>query len=220
MEKLVIDLHSHTFFSDGELCPAELAQRARMKGYGILAITDHADYSNYNKILEQLFQAKESLNHYENFKVLLGLELTHVPPKLIDKLVHKARNAGAQIIVVHGETIVEPVERYTNESAVDASVDVLAHPGLITEKCAKKAATNKVLLEISSRRGSSITNGHVARIAREQGALLAFNTDAHAPGDLHSGFEMMQKLALGSGITAIEFEAYYQHLLEKTAKIF
>ena len=42
----MIDLHTHTFFSDGGLLPSELARRARIAGYQALAFTDHADVSN------------------------------------------------------------------------------------------------------------------------------------------------------------------------------
>jgi len=53
-------------------------------------------------------------------------------PKLFPKLARKAKKLGAQIIVVHGETLVEPVIKGTNWSAVNCpDVDVLAHPGLI-----------------------------------------------------------------------------------------
>lgn len=37
----LIDMHTHTNFSDGELSPQELIQMAIEKGIGILAITDH-----------------------------------------------------------------------------------------------------------------------------------------------------------------------------------
>lgn len=36
-----IDLHSHSFYSDGTLSPAELVARAHAKGVQVLALTDH-----------------------------------------------------------------------------------------------------------------------------------------------------------------------------------
>ena len=35
------DLHSHTYYSDGELSPSELVRQARIAGLSLLAITDH-----------------------------------------------------------------------------------------------------------------------------------------------------------------------------------
>ena len=37
----MIDLHTHSFFSDGVLSPSELIRRAVVKGYKAIAITDH-----------------------------------------------------------------------------------------------------------------------------------------------------------------------------------
>ena len=47
----MIDLHTHTVYSDGGLIPAELARRARVAGYRGLAFTDHVDDSNLQLIL-------------------------------------------------------------------------------------------------------------------------------------------------------------------------
>ena len=51
---------------------------------------------------------------------------------LIAPLSCRARALGAQIVLVHGETIVEPVPPGTNHQAIEAGVDILAHPGLIS----------------------------------------------------------------------------------------
>ncbi|HVO39844.1 MAG TPA: PHP domain-containing protein, partial [Spirochaetia bacterium] len=50
----MIDLHTHTFLSDGELGPAELVRRAEQIGYRALGITDHADASNLDDIISAL----------------------------------------------------------------------------------------------------------------------------------------------------------------------
>ena len=42
----MIDLHTHSILSDGELLPSELARRAQVEGYRIIGISDHADPSN------------------------------------------------------------------------------------------------------------------------------------------------------------------------------
>jgi len=103
-------------------------------------------------------------------------------------------------VVVHGETIVEPVIEGTNWSAVNCpEVDILAHPGLITVEEVEVAKENGIALEISSRRGHSLGNGHVAKLALEAGADLVVDTDMHMPGDLIS-YEMAYKVALGAGL--------------------
>jgi histidinol phosphatase-like PHP family hydrolase len=128
----VIDLHTHSIFSDGELIPSELARRAKSAGYSALAITDHADHSNFDFIIPRLMKVCQKLTDAIAIKVIPGIELTHIPPEYIYELAVGARHAGAKIIIVHGETIVEPVVGGTNMAALRSPIDILAHPGLIT----------------------------------------------------------------------------------------
>lgn len=196
----MIDLHTHTVFSDGEVIPAELIRRAAVAGYRALAITDHADQSNLEVLLSNLVGVVGELGEANNLKVLAGVELTHVPPRMISDCVWKARQLGAQVVVVHGETIVEPVAGGTNRAAIEAKVDILSHPGLISDEDVQLAAKNGVCLEITTRKGHSLTNGHVVQLARKHGAKLVINNDAHAPGDLMS-LEMACKVAQGAGMS-------------------
>jgi histidinol phosphatase-like PHP family hydrolase len=180
-----IDLHTHTFLSDGVLLPSEQLRRAVVKGYGAIAITDHADTSNLEELLTQLLRFARQQPDDFPLVFLPGIELTHVAPESVAPLARQAKLLGAAIVVVHGETIVEPVAPGTNAAAVACSdVDVLAHPGLITEQEARTAADNGVYLEITSRGGHSLGNGHVASVARAAGAQLVLNTDTHTPGDM------------------------------------
>ena len=52
--------------------------------------------------------------------VLCGVEITHVPPPLISQARGPGQGGRAQLVVVHGETIVEPVEVGTNLAAIEA----------------------------------------------------------------------------------------------------
>ncbi|WP_462326890.1 histidinol phosphate phosphatase domain-containing protein [Desulfobaculum sp.] len=202
----MIDLHTHTVFSDGALIPAELARRARVAGYKALAMTDHADASNLEFIITNVRRVTESYSPYAGIDLFCGVEVTHVPPGLIPDTVARARELGADIVVAHGETIAEPVEQGTNLAAIEAGVDVLAHPGLITPEEVRLAADKGVALEITTRKGHSLTNGHVAALAREHGATLVINNDAHEPGDL-VGEEMRRSIALGAGLSIEEYRA-------------
>jgi putative hydrolase len=102
-------------------------------------------------------------------------------------------------VVVHGETVVEPVPAGTNRAAIEARVDVLAHPGLLTPEDAELAARNGVLLELSARGGHCLGNGRVAALARRAGAGLVVNSDAHASRDLIDE-GMARKVGLGAGL--------------------
>ncbi|MGI6368202.1 MAG: histidinol phosphate phosphatase domain-containing protein [Anaerolineae bacterium] len=180
-----IEFHSHTVFSDGELIPSELIRRAVVSGHRALAITDHADASNIDELVARLVRLRQEQRASLGLQLLVGVELTHVGPADIAKLARRARMLGADIVLVHGETIVEPVAPGTNAAAIASpDVDVLAHPGMLTLQEAEDAAARGCIIEISSRRGHGMANGHVARICERAGTLMVVNTDTHAPGDL------------------------------------
>lgn len=206
----MIDLHTHSFFSDGVLVPSELVRRAVVKGYEIIAITDHADSSNLDFIIPRVAAACKELNRRWKIKALPGIELTHIPPETFGELTQRARSLGAVIVVAHGETPVEPVAPGTNRAAIEARVDILAHPGLITTDEAQLAAKNGVHLEITARKGHSLSNGHVAKAAAVTGAKLVIDTDAHEPGDLIAD-EFAQNVLLGAGIDQERIAAVLQN---------
>ncbi|MDD4094582.1 MAG: histidinol phosphate phosphatase domain-containing protein [Methanothrix sp.] len=198
----MIDLHTHTTFSDGELIPSELVRRAEVLGYTAIGITDHVDYTNIEHILSCLSRIRY-LKGVLDMQVLVGAELTHVPPAKIGPLAAFARKLGAEIVVVHGETPVEPVCPGTNRAAIEARVDILAHPGFITLDEAELACENNVCLEITSRSGHNITNGHVVKMAKLAGARMVVDTDSHAPRDLIRS-ERAIEIAMGAGLSLEE----------------
>ena len=198
----MIDLHTHTFLSDGVLALAELARRCQAVGYRGLVISDHCDHANIEFVVRAACRfCGASAGHYGAMRILPGCEITHVPPALIPGLVDQARALGAAVVLVHGQTIVEPVAEGTNRAAILAGADVLAHPGLVSEDDVRLAAGRGVLLEISGRQGHSLTNGYVARLALEHGAGLSFGSDGHEPGEYPS-LEQARQIALGAGLSA------------------
>lgn len=202
----MIDLHMHTIWSDGVLIPAELVRRAYYNGCKGMAITDHADFSNMALLIERIAEFCLKTGKHLPIPVIPGIELTHMPRSTIPDAINEARELGAKIIVIHGETVTEPVPEGTNNAAIKAKCDILAHPGLITLADAKLAAKNGVYLEITARKGHAFTNGHVLAMARKAGAKLVINSDAHAPGDLLTE-KFREAVALGAGMTRAEITA-------------
>lgn len=213
----MIDLHTHTIFSDGELIPAEHLRRVESLGYEAVAITDHADSSNLDFIIPRIVKAAEDLNRFSQTKLIPGIELTHIPPEIFAELVAQSRKLGAQIVVGHGETVMEPVKPGTNLAAIQAGVDILAHPGFITSEETQLAAEKGVYLELTARKGHSLTNGHVAHKAIEAGALLVVNADAHGPGDFMTA-KMAEIVALGAGLDKTRYEKLRRDMSELVAK--
>ncbi|HEX5939144.1 MAG TPA: histidinol phosphate phosphatase domain-containing protein [Dehalococcoidia bacterium] len=202
---MIYDFHTHSTLSDGQLSPVELVRRAVVLGYAGMAITDHAGVGSLERFAYELQADCTLASEMWGIDVFPGVELTHVPAQSIDECARKARAAGAAIVVVHGETVVEPVEPGTNMAAIMSdSVDVLGHPGLISLEEAELAAERGIFLELSARRSHCVANGHVARIARLAGARLILDSDQHDLDFLTT--ERQRYVALGAGLAEEDLE--------------
>lgn len=217
---MIIDLHTHSLFSDGELLPAELIRRAEAIGYKAIAITDHVDPSNIDFVIPRIVSVIKKIKNHIPIEAVPGAEITHVPPHIISDLVKEARHLGAKVVLVHGETIVEPVIPGTNRAAIEANADILAHPGIISTEDLLLAKEKGVTLEITSRKGHSLSNGHVAKEAMKFGVPLCINTDAHSPSDLITK-EMAIRILHASGIEGNRIDMIFENsktLLEKALR--
>ncbi|MGD0883908.1 MAG: histidinol phosphate phosphatase domain-containing protein [Thermodesulfovibrionales bacterium] len=217
---MMIDLHTHTLFSDGELLPCELIRRAVVAGYAALAVTDHVDQSNIDFVVPRIVSALKKIKEFVPIEVIPGAEITHAPPRLIPDLVKEARALGARIVLVHGETVVEPVMEGTNRAAIEAGADIISHPGLITTEDILFAKDKGVVLEITSRKGHSLSNGYVAKETIKFGVSLTINTDSHGPGDLITQ-ETARKILLAAGIDENRLESIFENaklLVEKALR--
>ncbi|MGA2976272.1 MAG: histidinol phosphate phosphatase domain-containing protein [Spirochaetia bacterium] len=214
----MIDLHTHTFLSDGDLSPAELVRRAEHAGYRAIGITDHADASNLDDLLSALVQFVRETQPYLKIRIIPGVELTHVPPGQVSGLVRRARQLGARLVILHGESVCEPVALGTNRAGIEAGIDILAHPGLISEEEVRLAAANGVHLEVSARFSHGLGNGRVVSLAREAGASLVINSDAHSPSDILTP-NWRERVAFGSGLTAEELERINKNMISLVEKL-
>jgi putative hydrolase len=181
----IYDFHTHTTLSDGTLSPLELIRRAAEKGYRGIALTDHVGTGSLERVIRETIEDCRLARCHWDIVAIPGVELTHVPAHAIREVSRRAKELGACMVVVHGETITEPVEKGTNLAAVQSpDVDILAHPGLLTLEEARLAVANRVHVEISARKGHCLTNGHVAQLALATGVKLVLNSDAHDSPDL------------------------------------
>lgn len=212
------NLHCHTLLSDGVLLPSEVAVRYMVAGYRVIAITDHADYSNIEDMVRGVVEFCRHWPKNVGIRVLPGVELTHLPLEQFKPLTKYCRAKGIKVIVGHGETAMEPVLKGTNRACIEAGVDILAHPGLISEEDAKLAQEKGVLLELTSRRGHCDTNAHVMEQALKFGAKLILNNDSHAPEDIIKPEQLMQE-GLSLGLTQKEIANIDQNISQFLQKI-
>jgi histidinol phosphatase-like PHP family hydrolase len=205
------NLHCHSLLSDGALLPSEVAVRYAAAGYKAIAITDHADYSNIRSTVGQILEFSHHWPKCAAIKVLPGIELTHIPPEQFQPLARYARAKGIKIIVGHGQTPMEPVISGTNRAALEADIDILAHPGLISDEEVLLAKTRNIFLEVTTRHGHCETNNHVVQRCLALGAKLVLNTDSHQPEEIISPQEVREK-ARQMGLSEKDINLIYTNL--------
>jgi histidinol phosphatase-like PHP family hydrolase len=204
--------------SDGELLPIELARRAQEKGYKVIGITDHVDSSNIDFIIPRIINACNDISKNWKIKAIPGVEITHMPIGLIKSTVKFARSKGIKLILAHGETIVEPVIKGTNKESLLSDINILTHPGLISLEDAKLAAARNIYLEITTRKGHSLSNGHVVKVARIASAKLVLNTDSHTPENLITK-DFAEKILLGAGLDKKEIIQVFKNSKELVSRL-
>ncbi len=204
---MVYDFHLHSSLSgDAELGPVELARRAIVAGYRAFAITDHAALGTVPRVVAELRADVELARSEWGVPIFAGVELTHVPASAVERCAREARDAGAEIVICHGETVAEPVQPGTNIAAIQCGlVDVLAHPGLLTVEDAHEAARRGVFLELSSKPAHAVANGRVARVTKEADAALLVNSDNHLFDFLSE--QRCRDVVLGAGLNEQDLDA-------------
>lgn len=207
----LIDLHTHTFFSDGVLSPSELVYRYKISGCEAVALTDHVDYSNMEFVLQSMHKAAPKLRKYYEIEVIVGIELTYIPPKDIKNMIEIGRKMGAELVLVHGETSAENVPPGTNLAAVKARCDILVHPGYLTDEVAKTAFDKDVYIELTTRKGHSKTNSDVSESAIRNNCRIILNTDCHSPADL------LDKEKIKKVLKQCNLEESYWEILRKNS---
>ena len=97
-----------------------------------------------------------------------------------------------------------------HRAAIEARVDLLSHPGLITPDDAARAAELDVHLEITTHKGHGMSNGWVAQRAREAGAKLLLNTDCHISTEILDA-KQRRAIAFGAGLTTEEVDQIWEN---------
>lgn len=185
---MLADFHTHTRYSDGTLSFDELVEAAERHSYDTLAITDHVRPGvDHQEVASHVAEEVKRLSRQTPMLLFPGVEVTEYEPTLIDAIARESRDAGAMVVVAHGECLVADVEVApgTNAAAVRSLfVDILGHPGRLAEDDARAAAASGVFIELSASPGACYANGHLYALAQRTGAPVMVNSDAHAEGAL------------------------------------
>ena len=214
--KLMIDLHVHIAVSSIPRTPGlpvgEALRFAALNGYravGLILRSSELDMPPLMPLAKDI----KRLSLHANIEAVLGVELVHIPPALLPEAVDNAREAGAGLVLAHGETLLENVEEGTNFAAIMAGVDILAHPGLIDEQAAVCAAERGVALELSCAPRHAFANAHIIRMAEQFGCVLVPGSSAAAHGEILPP-RLRDRLYRGAGLTG-EAAILLQHNARK-----
>ena len=196
------ELHAHSRWSDGRNDIATMAKAALARGYRYLALTDHTQSLTIaNGLTPERFRARAaeiaSVNQaLTGFRVLSGAEVDILPDGSLDLPDEVLGSLDVVVASVHTaldqprETMTERVLRALRS----AHVDVLGHPtgrrldrrgetSVDVEAVIAEAVRTGTALEINSSPMRLDLNDFWARRAREAGAVLAVDCDAHYPAE-------------------------------------
>ncbi|MHB8155951.1 MAG: DNA polymerase/3'-5' exonuclease PolX [Desulfocucumaceae bacterium] len=192
------DLHLHSQWSDGVAKVEEIVKRAKEKGYGYVAITDHSQSLKIarglsEERLAEQFEYIDSLNeNIEGIRVLKGVEVDILSGGGLDFENEILERADVVVASVHSgfrqdrETITSRIM----EAVKNPHVDIIGHlTGRLlghregydvdVERVLQEAGRQGKIMEINASPDRLDLNEKHARMAVEFGARIAINTDAH-----------------------------------------
>lgn len=192
------DLHVHSKRSDGSHTIEELILAAKERGYKYIAITDHskglgvARGLNEEKILEEIKEVRAMNKRYQDFRVLMGIEVDIRSDFTLDLPDEILRELDIVVASIHSG-FRQGKEQLTKRllSAIENPyVTVIAHPTgrLIGERDAydvdleevfKKAKEKGKALEINAFPLRLDINDVQAKRAKELGIPIVISTDTH-----------------------------------------
>ncbi|MBZ6495886.1 DNA polymerase/3'-5' exonuclease PolX [Natrinema longum] len=198
------DLHTHTEWSDGNTTIEAMVEAAADRGYDYFGIADHAEGPGIvgdmgltdTEILEQV-QEIHAVGEEAEIEVLAGIEanvdaageidLSEAVIEALDVVVASTHSALGQDAETATDRLVHAIE--------NPAIDVLGHPSgrLLNERSGLEldatalgaaAAEHDTALEVNSDPRRLDLWGSAVQAAREAGAPIAINTDAHQPSTL------------------------------------
>ncbi|HKB50789.1 MAG TPA: DNA polymerase/3'-5' exonuclease PolX [Solirubrobacterales bacterium] len=192
------DLHSHTTLSDGRNTLEEMAAAGRERGYAYMAITDHSashgfgDHVTVERLWQRIEEVREWNRGRRGLRLLAGSEVNigldgslDYPDDLLEAL---------DWVIASVHTSFSISEAAMSERVLTAienpHVDCIGHLtgrligrrepyGIDVEAVVEAASRAGTMLEINGNPNRRDLSEHHARLAKEAGATIVLNTDAH-----------------------------------------
>jgi DNA polymerase (family 10) len=195
------DLHVHSNYSDGTSSLEELVEFARKMGYQYLGICDHSRSAKYAGGLEidELRERNREIDRinksFKDFVLLKGAEVDILSDGQLDYPDEILRELDFVVASIHIWKKNEDATQRIIKAMENPYVTIIGHPTgrLIGQRegyhvdidtIIDKAVATKTFLEMNAYYERLDFNDINARKAKEKGALLVINTDAHHVGQL------------------------------------
>jgi len=197
------DCHMHTTTSDGKNSIEEMARAAKDKGYNYIAITEHSQALRIAGGLDEkalaahLRRIDEANRRVNGIRILKGIEVDILGDGTLDLKNDILNECEVVIASVHSRFNLSEKEMTKRiiRGIKNRQVNILGHPTgrLILERepyrvdlkeVIKVAAGEGVIMEINANPRRLDLNDIHARMAKEMGAKLIINTDAHSIAQL------------------------------------
>ncbi len=203
LEHIRGDLHMHTTASDGRATIEEMVEAARRRGYEYICITDHSQSSAIanglkpQRLRQHIKDVRAVASKSKDVKVWIGTEVDiHADGTLDydDELLAELDWVVASVHFGMGKDI-EANTRRTLAAIRNPYVNLIAHPTgrlinrrdampLDIEAVAREAAATGTALEINASTYRLDLKDTHARLARDLGAMICIDCDAHATDQL------------------------------------
>ena len=192
------DVHMHTTESDGRERLETMAAAAQARGLEYIAITDHtqslamANGLDESRTLANAAKVRAFSKPLKGFAVLAGAEVDILSDGRLDLADDCLKQLDVVIVSLHSNLQQDEDEttRRLIRAIENPYVDIVGHPTarwllrrdgakFKLEKVIDAAVANGVALEINSQpHRLDLCDSH-ARLARDKGAKLSINSDAH-----------------------------------------
>ncbi|MEA2086571.1 MAG: DNA polymerase/3'-5' exonuclease PolX [Candidatus Caldatribacteriota bacterium] len=193
------DLHLHTKWSDGAHTIRQMAEAAKKRGYKYIAITDHSQSLKFagglieERLREQIEEIRKLNQELDDFTVFTGIEVDIKSDGSLDFSDEILSKLDVVIAAIHSGFKQE--SKIITERLVGAMqnkfVHIIAHPTgrligyreayqIDIDKIIRVAADTGTILEINAHPERLDLNDVYCRMAKDKGAQLAIETDAHS----------------------------------------
>ena len=236
------DLHVHSSHTDGTLTIREMALAAKARGLAYIALTDHSPRLGMTHGLTpaRLNRERAEIDRLNAEKpgvhVLRGIEVDILPDGTLDLPDSALEKLDIVVAAVHSSF---HLSRESQTARIEKAIShplvtIIAHPtgrmfgtrdayDIDMERIVRAAAQHRVALEINAQPDRLDLNDVYCRMAKQAGALLSINSDAHAAQDfdnLRYGVSQARRGWIESGdvINALPLSKLLAFLAERRKK--